>query len=337
MAELEYPSGFCETFSLMIPYSRKEAAIDHEEYNPVQDIISTVELIAYYCCDSEIGIRYGDTKSGHIRNLIKSKNTGDQQLFTTTLSHINQLTRELRQNNEFINPNPLKNSQVSSHLLHQAYSRAVAPHSDLLVENRAFSSTTYGEINPIFVNEIIEKTDLTQDMIFIDLGSGIGNVVLQVAAQVGCESHGVEIVPITHSLARLNRQELHHRYGVYNSDAPKCWLHQGDLSSDPSIKLKIAEADVVLANNYLFDSRLDHKLSELLMNMKNGARVVSLKPLVPLDFKVNKRNLGELSAIMKCEKLSYAKDFVSWTNSSGDYYLQTIDRHPLEEYLSNQI
>jgi hypothetical protein len=47
-----------------------------------------------------------------------------------------------------------------------------------------FSSETYGEMHPVFVEDMIRNAKIKQSDIFVDIGSGIGNVVFQVAAQV---------------------------------------------------------------------------------------------------------------------------------------------------------
>ena len=71
----------------------------------------------------------------------------------------------------------------------------------LLNKYTPFSSETYGELHPPFVEDIIRKTQLSKDSIFVDLGSGIGNVVLQLAYQVGCKCIGVEIRKELHDIA----------------------------------------------------------------------------------------------------------------------------------------
>lgn len=65
----------------------------------------------------------------------------------------------------------------------------------------------YGEINASLVNEFISKTNITSESVFMDLGCGIGNVVLQVAAQTGCESYGIEIMETPCKFAKRQLKE----------------------------------------------------------------------------------------------------------------------------------
>ena len=58
------------------------------------------------------------------------------------------------------------------------------------------------------VNEFIQKTSLTKDMVFLDMGSGIGNVVLQVAGQTLCDCYGIEIMENPSILAKNQLSEF---------------------------------------------------------------------------------------------------------------------------------
>ena len=49
----------------------------------------------------------------------------------------------------------------------------------------------YGAMNPLFIeNCVIQPSRLGISSDFLDIGSGIGQVVIQVAATVGCKATG---------------------------------------------------------------------------------------------------------------------------------------------------
>jgi ubiquinone/menaquinone biosynthesis C-methylase UbiE len=49
----------------------------------------------------------------------------------------------------------------------------------------------YGAMNPLFIEEaVVQSTRLGWSSDFLDIGSGIGQVVIQVACTVGCVSTG---------------------------------------------------------------------------------------------------------------------------------------------------
>lgn len=47
----------------------------------------------------------------------------------------------------------------------------------------------------------MDLLNIKEGDVFYDIGSGIGNVVLQVGGQTGCEAHGIEIRPELHDYA----------------------------------------------------------------------------------------------------------------------------------------
>ena len=53
-----------------------------------------------------------------------------------------------------------------------------------LGSEHGFLELTFGLSLPIFVEDVIEKAKITEDDVFLDIGSGIGNIVFQMAARV---------------------------------------------------------------------------------------------------------------------------------------------------------
>jgi H3 lysine-79-specific histone-lysine N-methyltransferase len=61
------------------------------------------------------------------------------------------------------------------------------------------------------MREIVREACISHDSVFVDLGCGIGNVVLYAAAQTGCEAYGVEIMKTPARLAQLQLNEFQAR------------------------------------------------------------------------------------------------------------------------------
>lgn len=58
---------------------------------------------------------------------------------------------------------------------------------------RAFSSHVYGETGFEIIDEMLNYIPLDKNDIFVDLGSGVGNVVIQVASTIKCKMcYGIE-------------------------------------------------------------------------------------------------------------------------------------------------
>jgi H3 lysine-79-specific histone-lysine N-methyltransferase len=69
------------------------------------------------------------------------------------------------------------------------------------INTLAFSDATYGELRFALVEEMIQEAGINGNSIFVDLGCGIGNVVIHVNARVGCDSYGVELNEARHEIA----------------------------------------------------------------------------------------------------------------------------------------
>ena len=80
-----------------------------------------------------------------------------------------------------------------THVLDVAYDVAVT-NPRQLNKYKPFSREVYGETNASLVQHIIETQKITDSDTFFDLGSGIGQVVLQAAATTGCRAFGVELM-----------------------------------------------------------------------------------------------------------------------------------------------
>ncbi len=58
---------------------------------------------------------------------------------------------------------------------------------DKLNQYEPFSPQVYGETSFDLVDQLLKKVTLKESDVFVDLGSGVGNVVLQVAAVSQCK------------------------------------------------------------------------------------------------------------------------------------------------------
>ena len=194
----------------------------------------------------------------------------------------------------------------------------------------------------------------------VDLGSGVGNCVLQAALQPGARSYGFELLPIPAHCARLQVRETQRRWSIWglkgNLDVE---VHEGDFRTHPDVGKRLREADVVvsllipscaialtvpqLVNNEVFPASLNVELTNMFLDLKDGAVIVSLKPFVPESFKMTATNVSQcwkrallsadrlnqcdsFAAIVRMTEHTYFSGWVSWKFDSGTYYVQVIDR-----------
>lgn len=78
------------------------------------------------------------------------------------------------------------------HIIQKAYNHAVID-PDKLNNYVAFSPEVYGETSFEFIAQMISEVEITSNDQFIDLGSGVGQVVMQVAAMTDVKMcYGIE-------------------------------------------------------------------------------------------------------------------------------------------------
>ena len=203
--------------------------------------------------------------------------------------------------------NQRPNRKMLRHILQQVYNTAIADPNDLN-QYVAFTPEVYGETSFDLVSQMIDLiSPITPDMKFIDLGSGVGQVVLQVAALVECKlCVGVEkaVIPANRAtemdrLFQVWMQWYGKKYSPYV-------LHEGDFLA-ATHKKTISESTIVFVNNFAFGPEVDHHLKERFADLKDGSRIVSSKPFCPLNFRITERNLSDIGTIMHVSQMDPLK------------------------------
>ncbi|KAI7871696.1 histone-lysine N-methyltransferase, H3 lysine-79 specific [Spinellus fusiger] len=279
----------------------------------------------------------GEESQGIMRNLTKYKNRRHASGFMQAVHDFNKVIRELKEKGEIkknVKQMQHPSYELACHVLYQVYSRTVAHEAEALNNYAAFSNNVYGEINSILVKEFIERTGIVSSNVFMDLGCGIGNVVLQVAAQTGCEAFGIEIMETPCKYAKRQLKEYAARMKAWMLPTGKIHFRQGDFldTGKNDMYATLKRADVLLVNNYAFDAATNHALAQLFLDLKEGTRIISLKSFVPKNHKLNQRTLHMPESILHVKKYEYFSEAVSWTHSGGMYYIATVDRSRLKPF-----
>ncbi|KAJ2329342.1 Nucleosomal histone H3-Lys79 methylase, partial [Coemansia sp. RSA 2673] len=77
-------------------------------------------------------------------------------------------------------------------------------------------------------------------------------------------------------------------------------------------------------------------LLQLFLDLKEGTKIISLKPFVTPDHKISARNIYSPESILKIRRYPYWSQCVSWTDSGGEYFIQTVDRSRVKEFLTSR-
>ncbi|KAI9649006.1 Nucleosomal histone H3-Lys79 methylase [Ciborinia camelliae] len=225
-------------------------------------------------------------------------------------------------------------SKLLKMVLQQVYDRAVSPQVELTGEYKNGTNNVYGELTFPFISRILkEDTRMKSDQVFIDLGSGVGNVVVHAALQVGCESWGCEIMTNCCKLASVQKTEFFARCRAWGLSAGSVNLEEGDFRKNTKIHEAMKRADVILVNNQVFDPSLNDSLVRLFLDLKDGCKIVSLKTFVPDGYVMNLRNQDNpINVLLQVEKKTFAQGDVSWQGGGGNYYVATKDSSIVANY-----
>ncbi|GFR33588.1 histone-lysine N-methyltransferase, H3 lysine-79 specific [Trichonephila clavata] len=217
------------------------------------------------------------------------------------------------------------------HILQQVYNRAVTD-PEKLNQYEPFSPEVYGETSFEFITQMIGELDITEDDIFIDLGSGVGQVVLQMAATTKCRKCiGIEKADVPAKYAEDMSKNFEFWMKWYGKKFGDYVLLKGDFLSEEH-RETLLNSTLLFVNNFAFGPTVDHMLKMRFADIKDEARVVSSKAFCPLNFRITDRNLSDIGTIMNVREIMPLKGSVSWTGKPVSYFLHTIDRTKLEHY-----
>lgn len=326
---LQYPSkSQPERFSLVYPR-------ESDGYKPLEDIIQSVETICkhYFPDEAETLI---DEGTGYPRRLKRAIQQQSISAFKDVLAEFNKMVSGAVASGKTdkaldeLQSMPLP---LIEYILSQTYARTVSPRVNSLRRYEAGSNNVYGELLPRFVHRIFQETKLKSDQIFVDLGSGVGNVVLQAALEVGCESWGVESMPNPSYCASLQKREIMHRARLWNISLGKINVLADDFLENQEVGRVLNRADVIVVNNKAFSPQLNGALLDKFLDLKEGAKIVSLKPFVDPDHEIKSHNVNDRVNLFRCTEKEYFSGSVSWTDEGGKYYIQVKDRSRLDKFL----
>lgn len=329
--ELQYPTNSKrERFELKWPKNEKD------DYRPMEDITETIDTICKNYFPPDLCEKYNSEGKGFGRRFKRAFKKESQEELCDIVNEFNEVVSSLVKDGTLRRELATKRHlslDFVNRITTQIYGRTVSPKVESLRAYKNGSDNVYGELLPRFCSNIFQKIKLSHEDVFIDLGSGVGNVVLQAALETGCESWGVEMMPNPCDLAEAQVQEFPGRTKLWGIACGSVNLVRGDFTELPQITPVLQRADVILVNNQAFTPKLNELLIAMFLDLKDGAKIVSLKPFVPTDWRMMPRNLDSPLNLFTQKEYEYFSGNVSWTDQSGKYYIAEKDRRPLERFL----
>jgi H3 lysine-79-specific histone-lysine N-methyltransferase len=312
---------------------RYELVFRNDSFDPVEEIIGVVKDFTDYFLESELADPFLKADNGIIRRIERARNLKSLEGFKNALQDYNSAMQSMREEGVLAKALDQKHSlpeRLVIRIMTQTYDRAVSPKVDLLRKYENGTNEIYGELKSNLVYKILAETGLTSDQVFVDLGSGVANVVLQAALQIGCESWGCEIMENACTLAEAQKVEFQARCRLWGFAPGSAKLERGNFMTNENIRDALKRADVVLVNNEVFTPDLNISLVNLFLDLKEGCKIVSLKSFVPQNRKISTYNANDPSNILRVEKKTYSTKSVSWKDEGGDYYVAIKDSKRLQ-------
>ena len=207
--------------------------------------------------------------TNHLRTLRRAVTLCDGPLFMRTLDTINSLLRQLKYpplpSDAFAPPQPNAfraavagwsttglPRAVALRIVEETYQRTVGPRTHELNHYQAFSDSVYGELMPSLVSRLLSLSRARPGTLLLDLGSGVGNVVLQAALQSGCSAFGVEVMEKPAEMACEQRAQTMMRARMWGVRMGDVELEHANMLDSARVNELMACADVVLVNNKVF-------------------------------------------------------------------------------------
>ncbi|KAK6357098.1 Nucleosomal histone H3-Lys79 methylase [Orbilia javanica] len=323
-------SPLTEKYSLVIPD-------DLDEFRPIDDISATVETVAKCLMTADQAEAILDEENGILRRLNRFKNTKKQRDYMWALKDYNVLVRDMRKNGTMkqnIENLEVLPSTLVDYILTQCYQRVVSKEAKLVKEDeKAFTDNVYGELLGPLLRQMFQKAGLRPSSVFVDLGSGVGNAVLHAALEYGCESWGVEMMTRAAKVAENQAKEFKYRTRLWGINTGSVTLKHASFFNCDDIDAAMKRADVLLVNNFAFQAKTNDQLVLKFLDLKDGAKIISLKPFVEAGRVINERNCGDPLNNFRSETFEvFGGGNVSWTDSSLKWYLTTVDREPVRSY-----
>ncbi|KAK5238991.1 Nucleosomal histone H3-Lys79 methylase, partial [Exophiala xenobiotica] len=156
-----------------------------------------MKIVAEYYLDRESARKVNNEEEGtgfvqmlhrHASQGLKGR-VGAQSNYIDVVNQYNTLIAEKRRDGTIgmkLDQMTRVDFRLVEHIIRgQVYARTVSPSVESVREYEGFSNFVYGELLPKFLSRIFKETGLKSDQVFVDLGSGVGNCVVQAALETG--------------------------------------------------------------------------------------------------------------------------------------------------------
>lgn len=138
---------------------------------------------------------------------------------------------------------------------------------------------TYGEILYPSVDKLMSAIQLTEHDVFVDLGSGMGKIVIQFFLKSAIKAaYGIELLPELHQHALNAAKSLQQNLPDFYKGRRKLTFLLGDI-----LETSFTKATVALLNSTCFTQSLLNELGKIIENTPSIHTLLSLRPINTLQ------------------------------------------------------
>ncbi|KAL0064583.1 Nucleosomal histone H3-Lys79 methylase [Marasmius tenuissimus] len=228
-------AGVHQPFAIVIPKIE-----NHTNYDPVEDFYATIRA-----CFSLIPSFEADKIEDFLDALDRSLKADKRQEFLAITGQMNEIFSSSAASEPSL--------EVIDNVVEQVYGKCASPCLQAMGHYTSFSKEVYGEFLPAFISEILEKVvTITPDSVVLDLGSGVGQVVMQIALTKLCAGYGIELRENLTEIAQdLLKQALLHAQ-LWGIAPGSMKVYSGDFTTDHRVPDLLLISDLVIVNNHEF-------------------------------------------------------------------------------------
>ncbi|KAL6731778.1 hypothetical protein Aduo_002607 [Ancylostoma duodenale] len=218
-----------------------------------------------------------------------------------------------------------------------SFSRAVSNPQLLNNHYAPFSSGVYGETSYEQMQSIIDQIGFRESDVFLDLGCGVGQLVMYVAGGTRVKrSVGIEINDLPANYGAAMGEDFSKWMKWWKKKCRPFQLIHGDMLDEQYRSMITQEATIIFINNYAFEPELDLHIKNMLADCHVGTRIISTKAYATGTKRVNMRNLGDVESIMEVSQLKTVKQPTSWTPNNVPYYLHTVTHSKMMNFFTQR-
>ena len=183
---------------------------------------------------------------------------------------------------------------------------------------------TWSETSKFLMDPLIEsfllKANVTKDDVFIDVGSGVGNVIESVATRVGCRCIGIEINKHNYEVSVEAAEHFRTYRRANNLPDPEVTYVNGDVLKNWDV---VKEGTVVWCANKLFPMSVDCFMSDAIKDLKPGTRFMTMKDLLVHKDVDNGLQWEDAFQWFNFDTVAWGEGGVEWTRETGSVHLYT--------------